>query len=135
MRPVRPLTYAMSKSRSSTYSRPIVVTARDKGMDGPIWTCLGEGAEHPVELAHVELLLDRGGTEISVQRCRACGQLYRFERFELNDWSGGGDYCDRTSIWKALEPDEVETVRGDLNYQPRGGRQHRFDTGWKREGS
>ncbi|HYJ81746.1 MAG TPA: hypothetical protein VEW26_02750, partial [Allosphingosinicella sp.] len=66
-------------------------------MDGPIWTCLGKGTEHPVDLVHVELLLDRGGTEISVQRCRACGQLYRFERYELNDWSGGGDYCDRTS--------------------------------------
>lgn len=103
-------------------------------MDGPSWTCLGKGPEHPAALVHVELLLDRGGTEISVQRCRACGQLYRFEQFELNDWSGGGDYCDRTFIWKAIEPDEVGKVRGDHNYQPRGGRQHRYDTGWRREG-
>lgn len=103
-------------------------------MYGPIWTCLGKGAEHAVDLIHVELLLDRGGREISIQRCRACGQLYRFEQFELNDWSGGSDYCDRTFIWKALERDELEKVRSDLNYQPRGGRQHRHDTGWRREG-
>lgn len=98
------------------------------------WTCLGDGAEHPADVAEVERTYDRGTTEIAIHRCRTCGQLYRWERFELNDWSGSGDYCDRTEIWKALEPDEVDAVRRDPNYTPRGGREHRADTGWRREG-
>ena len=93
-------------------------------------------AGFPSELKdeHPRLATLRPQRAALVQRCRTCAQLYRFEQFELNDWSGGGDYCDRTFIWKALEPDEVEKVRADLNYQPRGGRQHRHDTGWIREG-
>lgn len=103
-------------------------------MTAPRWTCLGPGAPHPADLAEVERTRDMGGTLIAIERCRACGQLYRFERFELNDWSGGGDYCDTGYVWKAIEPDEVVIVRADPNYQPRSGRVHRFDTGWRREG-
>ena len=103
-------------------------------MTAPSWTCLGDGAEHPADLAEVERTWTGGSGEIALQRCRACGRLYRFERFELNDWSGGGDYCDSTSVWKLLEPDEADLVRRDPNYSPRSGREHRFDTGWRREG-
>ncbi len=102
-------------------------------MYGPSWTCLGDGAEHPADLAHVERTR-AGNAEIDIVRCRTCGQLYRRLHYELNDWSDSGDYCDRTTIWTVLEPDEVEIVRSDSNYTPRSGREHRYDTGWKREG-
>lgn len=103
-------------------------------MHGPSWTCLGDGAPHAADLEEVERTYDRGSTEIAIQRCRTCGQLYRFEHYELNDWSGGGDYCDQTWTWQVLDADEVEIVRSDPNYAPRSGREHRFDSGWKRDG-
>ena len=102
-------------------------------MSWPSWTCLGDGAAHPADLAEIERTHANGRTEIAIQRCRACGQLYRYMHFELNDWSAAGDYCDETYVWKVLEADEVESVRGDPNYTPRGGREHRYDTGWRRE--
>ncbi len=103
-------------------------------MDGPSWTCLGDGAEHPADLAQVESTYDNGRTDIAIHRCRTCGQLYRRLHFEVNDWSGSGDYCDETTIWTMLEPDELDEVRRDPNYTPRSGREHRHDTGWKRQG-
>jgi hypothetical protein len=103
-------------------------------MDGPSWTCLGNGAEHSADLEEIERTKDTGSTLIAIQRCRTCGQLYRWMHFEVNDWSGSGDYCDETTIWKVLEPDEVDSVRRDPNYAPRSGREHRYDTGWRREG-
>jgi hypothetical protein len=101
---------------------------------GPDWTCLGEGPEHPADVAEIERTYDRRSTVIAIQRCGTCGQLYRFEQYELNDWSGGSDYCDQTWTWQVLAPDEVAIVRGDPNYTPRDGREHRHDSGWKREG-
>jgi hypothetical protein len=103
-------------------------------MSGPSWTCLGDGAEHPADVAVIVRTKETGNTRIAIHRCRACGQLYRFEQYELNDWSGSGDYCDESYIWKVLAPDEVDVVRRDPNYAPRSGREHRFDTGWRREG-
>lgn len=103
-------------------------------MDGPSWTCLGGGAEHLADLTQVERIRDKGDTRIAIRRCRTCGQLYRWLHYELNDWSDGGDYCDETTIWTVLESDEVDSVRGDPDYTPRSGREHRFDTGWRREG-
>lgn len=103
-------------------------------MDPPRWTCLGRGAPHPADVVEVERTRDKGNTQIAIQRCRACGQLYRRLQFELNDWSGGSDYCDETTIWTLLEPDEVESVRSDPDYVPRSRREHRYDTGWRRQG-
>jgi len=103
-------------------------------MEGPGWTCLGEGAAHPADLALVEWTREKGNTRIAIRRCRSCGQLYRWLQFELNDWSGGSDYCDETTIWTAIDPDEVDRVRRDPNYKPRSGREHRHDTGWQRQG-
>ena len=103
-------------------------------MDGPSWTCLGEGAEHAADVVEVERTRDKGNTLIAIHRCRSCGQLYRWMHYEVNDWSVGGDYCDETTIWTVLAPDEVEIVRRDPNYAPRSGREHRFDTGWRRDG-
>ncbi|MDP8993563.1 MAG: hypothetical protein M3N07_01060 [Pseudomonadota bacterium] len=104
-------------------------------MNGPSWTCLGEGPAHPADLEEIEPILETGSTLIAVQRCRICGQLYRWLHYELNDWSGSGDYCAETTIWTVLEPDEVDSVRRDPNYSPRSGREHRHDTGWRREGA
>lgn len=103
-------------------------------MTGEPWTCLGEGARHNADVAEIERTYDNGRTEIAIHRCGTCGQLYRWEHYELNDWSGGNDYCDDTYTWKLLAADEVDSVRRDPNYTPRDGREHRFDTGWKREG-
>lgn len=100
-------------------------------MNGVDWTCLSGGAGYRADVAEIERIFDNGRTEIAVQRCRTCGQLYRWEHFELNDWSKSGDYCDQTNIWKVLEPDEVESVRRDPNYTPRDGREHRSDSGWR----
>ena len=103
-------------------------------MDGPGWTCLSDGAPHSADLVEIERTRDTGNTKIAIQRCRTCGQLYRWLQYELNDWSAAGDFCDETTIWTLLEPDELESVRNDPNYAPRSGREHRYDTGWKREG-
>lgn len=97
------------------------------------WTCLGGPPDHPVDLAEVERTLARGGTEIGVHRCQTCGQLYRYERFEVNDWSGGGDFSDETETFKVMAEDEIPRVRADPNYRPRDGREHRRDTGWRRD--
>ena len=98
----------------------------NEGMIG--WTCLGPGKPHPMASEEVEAIR-RFRDEII--RCRACGQLYRYECIEVNDWSGGHDYCDSTHIWTAIDPDEPEAIRRDGNYKPRGGRIHRHDTGWQ----
>lgn len=94
------------------------------------WTCLG--GPHLADLAEIEQTLARGDTVIAIQRCRTCGQLYRHERFEVNDWSGSGDYSDETCTWTTLSEDEVYLVRTDPNYEPRSGLAHRSDTGWRR---
>ncbi|HYI46868.1 MAG TPA: hypothetical protein VEX35_00230 [Allosphingosinicella sp.] len=103
-------------------------------MYGQSWTCLGGGAEHLADVEVVERTLDRGNTRIAIHRCRTCGQLYRWEHYELNDWSGGGNYSDETEVWKVLDSDEVHIVRRDPNYAPRNGREHRADRGWRRDG-
>ena len=103
-------------------------------MNAPSWTCLGDETAHSADLVETECIRDRGSTLVAIQRCRTCGQLYRWLHYELNDWSGGGDYCDETMKWSPIEPDEVESVRRDPNYAPRSGREHRHDTGWRREG-
>ena len=104
-------------------------------MIGPTgWTCLGTGAEHDADIEEIERTLDTPRTKIAIHRCRTCGQLYRWTRFEVNDWSAGGDYSDETYIWRPLEPDEVEAVRQSANYSPRSDRFHRWDSGWRRDG-
>jgi len=97
------------------------------------WTCLGEGAPHPADVAEIERTHDNGRTQIAIQRCLTCGQLYRWHRFEINDWSSTGDYSDETQVWQVLAADEQEAMRGDLNYAPRAGREHRTDRGWQRD--
>jgi hypothetical protein len=92
------------------------------------WTCLGPGPAHPMAPEWIEAIR-RFRDEII--RCRTCGQLYRYECIEVNDWSHGHDYCDSTYIWTALDPDEPEAIRQNPNYKPRGGRFHRYDTGWQ----
>lgn len=96
------------------------------------WTCLGDAPAHPAALVEVEQTLSRGGTEVAIQRCATCGQLYRYERFEVNDWSGAGDFSDETQTFKVMQSDEVERVRADPNYLPHDGREHRIDGGWRR---
>ena len=77
-------------------------------MTGEPWTCLGEGARHDADVAEIERTYDNGRTEIAIHRCGTCGQLYRWEHYELNDWSGGGDYCDDSYSWRVLAPDETD---------------------------
>ena len=103
-------------------------------MSGKSWICLGEGARHAADTAEIERPHDNGRTEIAIRRCRTCGQLYRWYRFEISDWSAGGDYGDETEVWQVLAADEMDAVRRDPNYRPRDGREHRFDTGWKPQG-
>jgi hypothetical protein len=96
------------------------------------WTCLGPGKPHPVDLERLDLCYSRGGdTEIAVERCRACGQLYRFFTSEIHDWTGENDYFDRTDIWTPIDADEADALRLDNTYQPRSERSHRYDTGWR----
>jgi hypothetical protein len=100
--------------------------------EGREWACLGPGKTHPVELERVELIYSRGGdTEIAVELCRACGQLYHFSTYELHDWTGENDYYDRTDIWTPIGADEAEALRRNNKHQPRAKRSHRYDTGWR----
>lgn len=98
------------------------------------WICLGDGPMHLAEVEEVGRNPNRGSSEVAVHRCRTCGQLYRWLRFELNDWSGGGDYSDESVSWRILDADEVAAVLEDFNYTPRGERTHRIDSGWRRDG-
>lgn len=99
------------------------------------WTCLHDGPRHDVDLQLVRMTREHCSTEIAIHRCATCGGLYRWERSEINDWSGGNDYSDTTEIWQVLAADETENVRTDPNYTPRDGREHRTDTGWRRDGA
>lgn len=98
------------------------------------WVCLGDGPMHLADVEEVGRNPNRGSSEVAVHRCGTCGQLYRWLRFELNDWSGGGDYSDESVSWQVLDADEVAAVLGDFNYAPRGERMHRIDSGWRRDG-
>lgn len=98
------------------------------------WNCLHDGPSHAADFQGVEMTRKGYSTEIGIRRCRTCGGLYRWYRFEINDWSGGADYSDETEVWQVLAADEVELVRGDDNYTPRDGREHRSDSGWRRDG-
>ena len=95
------------------------------------WPCLGSQRAHPVDLEFVEKVRQTGMTELAIDRCRSCGQLYLHERFEVSDWSAGNDYSDTTYTWTALDADEIAAVRQDPNYPPRSGRAHREGTGWR----
>ncbi|HYJ30824.1 MAG TPA: hypothetical protein VEW25_10850 [Allosphingosinicella sp.] len=99
--------------------------------EGREWACLGPGEPHPVDLERVASCYNRGDTEIAIERCRACRQLYHFSTFELHDWTGENDYYDRTDIWTPIEADEAEALRRDDKYKPRSERSHRHDTGWR----
>lgn len=103
-------------------------------MTGEPWTCLHDGRRHFADVREIERTRKGYSTEIAIHRCETCKGLYRWYRFELNDWSGGGDYSDETEVWQVLAADEVERVRGDDNYTPRDGREHRSDSGWRRDG-
>jgi len=103
-------------------------------MTGKPWTCLHDGHRHLADVREIERTREGYSTEIAIHRCETCGGLYRWERYELNDWSGGHDYSDETNIWQVLAADEVALVRSDDNYTPRDGRQHRSDSGWRRDG-
>lgn len=98
------------------------------------WICLHEGPKHLADVERIETTRDGSGTEIAISHCRKCGGFYRWYRFEINDWSGGNDYSDETEVWQVLAGDEMELVRSDDNYQPRDGREHRSDKGWRRDG-
>lgn len=103
-------------------------------MTGKPWTCLHDGPRHPADVREIERTRKGYSTEIAIHCCETCGGLYRWVHYELNDWSGGNDYSDETDLWQVLAADEVALVRGDDNYTPRDGREHRSDRGWQREG-
>ena len=94
------------------------------------WTCLSPGPEHVVDLEQVSRLPHCGPSAFTVDRCRTCGQLYRYTYSEVNDWSGENDYVDQTYIWQVLDPDELEAATTDINYRPRNQLMHRYDSGW-----
>jgi len=96
------------------------------------WTCLGEGPQHLADIQGVETLGKLGQSDVAIHRCRQCGQLYRFWSSEINDWGRFGDFCDTTSMWQPLAPDEVKALRQDLNYQPRSGTKFVHQSGWQR---
>lgn len=107
---------------------------RKAGDAAGAWVCLGDGPMHLADVEEVGRNPNRGGSEVAVHRCRTCGQLYRWLRFELNDWSGAGDYSDESVSWQVLDTDEVAAVLEDFNYTPRSERRHRIDSGWRRDG-
>ena len=94
------------------------------------WACLGPSPAHPVDLERVETPYPSFSREMAIERCRTCGQLYRFDFSESSDWSGGRDYTDETRTWVPLDADEVEMVRQNRGYKPRSDKQHVHSTGW-----
>ncbi len=97
------------------------------------WDCVGAGPAHAVDLEAVETRYRSASSQLAIHRCRTCGQLYRHSMKEISDWSNDNDYSDVTNIWTAIEPDELEAIRQDANYQPRAGEAYRHETGWRRE--
>jgi hypothetical protein len=94
------------------------------------WDCLGPSPAHPVDLERIETPLPSFTSEIAIERCRVCGQLYRYQLSEISDWSGGRDYSDETRTWIPIDKDEIEIVRSDFNYRPRSKKRHEHSTGW-----
>ena len=95
------------------------------------WTCLGAGPQHCADVERVEWLGQRGSSDVAIERCRACGQLYRFEKLEISDWGPSGDYYSETFVWRPLAPDEVAALQGDLGYQPRSEARFSHQPGWR----
>ena len=95
------------------------------------WDCFGPGPGHKAELQWLASGYRSPSTDISISRCQTCGLLYHVHRYELSDWSAGGDYSDETTIWTPLDPDEVGAAQQNSNYKPRSEKSHRHDTGWR----
>jgi hypothetical protein len=94
------------------------------------WDCLGPPPAHQVDLERFETPHPSFSREVAIDRCRKCGQLYRYDFSEISDWSGGRDYSDETRTWIPIDQNEIEMVRRDSSYQPRSERRHQHQTGW-----
>ena len=94
------------------------------------WDCLGPPPAHPVDLERYETPHPSFTREVAIDRCKTCGQLYRFDFSEISDWSGGRDSTDETRHWIPIDEDEVERVRRDRAYRPRSEKFYEHQTGW-----
>ena len=95
------------------------------------WTCLGPGPQHRADTEHVEWLGEVGRSDVALDRCRTCGQLYRYEKSEISDWGPSGDYYSETIIWQPLAPEEVAALRDDPHYRPRSETSFVHQPGWR----
>jgi hypothetical protein len=95
------------------------------------WTCRGGDQPHRADLELSEALPDYGSTSVTIERCRACGTLYRHHRFEVSDWGPNGDYYSQTHGWTVLAADEVDALRTNPAYEPKAEPAHRWDGGWR----
>ena len=95
------------------------------------WTCLGAGPPHRADVEQAEWLGRRGPSDVAIDRCRTCGQLYRYERSEISDWGPSGDYYSESLVWQPLAPDEAAALRQDLGYRPRSDARFSHEPGWR----